>query len=395
MKLRRWGLLACAWAGIASGGGAGCAGGDDGPSIDAPGSPGDGGRDAPVVDAAIDAPPRDASLVDARLIDAPVDAQLDAAIDALDGPSDPNDPVLEVPAFGGAYGLARITTSDTSPVGMYYRGAAGETQLSTVRSSFVRYRDRVVAQSKVAAELRLFDQATATLSSPVALPSDVIGAVTVRGDFVYAGGLGRVYSYEIATGMWRSRALTGAGSCHHAAASANRLYVLCSNPVGTGAMIFVTWANRTMSDPELVGSFSPAHSAATAWITASPTSDTAYYSSMTPTTACIGRATPAGLTSCALSLSAGSYAGRSQLSEDGNYLYVKRGTAMPYNLVEIYVPTGQAVSVGAVDAFATCPDNAVVWQQFVMSKRRAGGVTTDVTLMSGAELDMACPLRRL
>lgn len=66
-------------------------------------------------------------------------------------------------------------------------------------------------------------------------------------------------------------------------------------------------------------------------------------------------------------------------------------------LYEILPATKAIKRLRSIDsnAFAVCPDHAVVYQDFTISERYAGGVTTAVRLGAGGENDMGCPLKPL
>src|SRR5262249_24286158 len=123
------------------------------------------------------------------------------------------------------------------------------------------------------------------------------------------------------------------------------------------------------------------------------------FGSETPDRGCVGRATWNHLEPCAFSLRA--LAGVSdaitwdaQASEDGALLYVTLITqsSAGHHLYEVALAGPTAREVQPVDAYATCPDNSVVFQNGTISQRRAGGVNTDVRLGFG-DAAMGCPLK--
>lgn len=350
----------------------------------------DGGVDAAVIDARpIDARPIDARPVDAAPVDAPIDAPTDAAI------QDPTDPVEEVPAHTGAYTFARLGTVDefTQFVGSWFTSNTMQFKVTGIRARYARHRDAMVLQDGFNPRFVIYDQATSTVGPDVPLPADAVGTATIRGGFVYVGGSGKVYSYEIATQTWRSRTLVGAGACTRVAAGRTRLFAMCVNPTQPGtAFLYSTWANRTMSDPSLIGSLAPSP---TPWITVAPDGDVAYFSSSSPDAGCVGRATPAALQSCRFSLR--TLAGQptavvrdAQVLEDGMILYVKTEIGVNARLYEVPLPMPQATDLGSVGAYATCPDNSVIFG----THRRAGGLTTDIPASIGTAA-VGCPLRKL
>jgi hypothetical protein len=318
---------------------------------------------------------------------------------------DPADPVEDVPAYAGAYSFGKLTTDDlttSASSGTWFNDDVTQHKVTDTRVHYARYRDGVVLQSKIAAQILIYDQATTTVGAPITLPSDAVGRATIRGGLVYIGGLGKVYSYEVATQMWRTRDLPGAGTCHHVAAGRTRLFVVCANPTQANTdELYSTWANTTMSDVVPAGSVSPGEGADSSWITAAPGGDVAYFASRTPDQGCVGKVTVSALEPCAFSLrallSTTVYVNGAQASEDGATLYVTAyGSTGPDNhLYEVTLATPQARSIRTIDSFATCPDNSVVFQDGTLSQRRAGGVTTDVRLGFGGQADMGCPLKKL
>lgn len=334
----------------------------------------------------------------------------DAALDDSGGGGadgrmqDPSDPVEVVPAHTGAYTFGKLTTDDfaSAASGTWFNDDVTEHKVTATRVRYARYRDAMVLQSKIAAQILIYDQATTTVSAPITLPSDAVGRATIRGGLVYIGGLGKLYSYEIATQMWRSQPLPGAGTCHHVAAGNTRLFTVCAHPTQANTdMVFSTWANKTMSDVLPLGSVMPGEGVDMSWITAAPGGDVAYFASNKPDQGCVGKATLAGIDSCVFSLrtllSATVYVNRAEASEDGATLWVSAyGASGPDNhLYEVTLATMMARSIRTVDSYATCPDNSVVFQDGTLSQRRAGGVTTDVRLGFGTGPDIGCPLKKL
>jgi hypothetical protein len=320
-------------------------------------------------------------------------------------PPDPNDPVQDVPAHQGAYGFGKLTVQDKTQFadfGTWFTNTTTEHRVTTVRAHITRYRDQLLFQDKNAAQVFLYDQTATTIGAAIALPSDAVGRATIRGGLVYIGGLGKVYSYELATQMWRSQPLAGAGTCHHVVAGKTRLFVMCADPSSSQKQqLFSTWANKTMSDALPLGTVSLASFESLQWITAAPGEDVAYFPSNIPSD-CIGRATTTTLTPCALALNTlGTFmtarVADGRASEDGKSLFaaIYSGTSSDNDLFEIKLSSLQVQHIYAVDSFATCPDNSVVYQKFTASGRYAGGVTTAVRLGTGGEQDMGCPLAPL
>lgn len=329
------------------------------------------------------------------------DVVLDANANALDAHAqDPDDPVEEVPAHSGIYTFGKLTTDDFlgASSGTYFTNDKQSVRISTTRVTYARHRDAMVLKSKIAEDFFIYDGATQTLGDAHDLPSDAIGEPVIRGGVIYVGGNAKLYSYEIATDTWRSRTLAGTGACHHVVASATRLFALCSNlATPDDDDVFSTWANLSMSDVTTIGTVAPGQGAMYGWIAAAPGTDVAYFGSRASDPGCVARATWNAVEPCAFSLrtitpddTAFTFGG--QASEDGALLYVESYDDDGRLLYEVALAAGTATSLGHIDSYATCPDNSVVWQDFVTSKRRAGGVTTDVQLGSGGENDMGCPL---
>lgn len=313
---------------------------------------------------------------------------------------DPSDPVEEVLAHIGGYTFGKLTTEDYTAGnsgGTWFNDNATEHRVTTTRVHYARYRDNMLLQSKTDSAILIYDQATTTVGDPITLPSDAVGRATIRGGLVYIGGLAKLYSYEIATEMWRSQDLEGAGTCHHVAAGKTRLFAVCTSPTESKVdMVFSTWANKTMSDVVPSGIVSPGRGAETSWIAIAPNEDVAYFGSITPDLGCVGSATIASIDSCATSVSENFSTTSAQVSEDGATLYVTTGTSDPEDyLREVTLTTKQVQGIRRVNSYATCPDNSVVFQDGVISQRRAGGVTTDVRLGFGGEADIGCPLKLL
>lgn len=313
---------------------------------------------------------------------------------------DPSDPVEEVLAHIGGYTFGKLTTEDYTAGnsgGTWFNDNATEHRVTTTRVHYARYRDNMLLQSKTDSAILIYDQATTTVGDPITLPSDAVGRATIRGGLVYIGGLAKLYSYEIATEMWRSQDLEGAGTCHHVAAGKTRLFAVCTSPTESKVdMVFSTWANKTMSDVVPSGIVSPGRGAETSWIAIAPNEDVAYFGSITPDLGCVGSATIASIDSCAFSVSENFSTTSAQVSEDGATLYVTTGTSDPEDyLREVTLTTKQVQGIRRVNSYATCPDNSVVFQDGVISQRRAGGVTTDVRLGFGGEADIGCPLKPL
>ncbi|NVB84025.1 MAG: hypothetical protein HOV81_36960 [Kofleriaceae bacterium] len=318
---------------------------------------------------------------------------------------DPADPVEDVPAFTGIYTFGKLTTDESlnASAGTWFTESTTEHKVSNIRTTYARYRDGMVLQSKLGAEMFIYDQATTTISAAIALPSDAVGHATIRGGLVYIGGSGKLYSYEIATGMWRSRTLPNAGACHHVVAGATRLFAICKNPTTTtNDDVFSTWANRTMSDVATVGTLSPGEGAEFSWITAAPGDDVAYLGSESPDRGCVARATWNTLEPCVFSLRtlttiSDAILWDGQASEDGSLLYVtfhsQANAGKHLYEVSLAQPMARYIR-SSIESYATCPDNSVVFQDGTISQRRSGGVTTDVRLGSGGELDMGCPLKK-
>jgi hypothetical protein len=317
-------------------------------------------------------------------------------------PPDPNDPVADVPAHQGAYTFGKLTVQDKTQFadyGTWFTNDTTEHRVTTVRAHITRYRDQLLLQDKNAAQVFVYDQATTTLGPAIALPSDAVGAATIRGGLVYIGGLSKVYSDEIAAQMWRERPLPGAGTCHHVVAGKTRLFVMCADPSATDTQrMYSTWANKTMSDVVPLGAV-PQARLSSMWITAAPGGDVAYFPSGIPSE-CIGTATTTTLDACKIPINTVGTLTTARLSdaragEDGAALFVKlysAETTDEYDLFEIKLPSLQLTHIHSVEAFATCPDNSVVYQDFVASGRYAGGVKTAVRLGAGGEYDMGCPL---
>jgi len=151
-----------------------------------------------------------------------------------------------------------------------------------------------------------------------------------------------------------------------------------------------------------LGAVSPAEGTEFSWLTAAPGQDVAYFPSRSPDVACIGTLSTTKLDACTIPVrSLGTlqtaYLVEGQASEDGASLYVTlfTQTSSDHSLYEIKLPSQQLHSIRTVDSFATCPDNSVVFQDFTLSQRYAGGVTTDVRLGTGGDYDMGCPLKPL
>lgn len=330
------------------------------------------------------------------------------SVDAMseERPPDPADPVEDVPPFQGAYSFGKLTTQDNiqfGDSGTWFTDSTSEHRVTTTRVRYARYRDGVVLQDKDAGRVFVYDQATTMVGPEITLPADAVGFATIRGGLIYIGGLGKVYSYEIATQMWRMRELPGAGTCVRAAAGTSRLFVLCASASAANTdVLYSTWANKTMSDVVPLGSVSPGVGAEFAWLTTAPGQDVAYFESRSPGEGCIGKATTTTLEPCAIpvrTLGSGlamAYLKRGELSEDGRTLYVTMffdSSESP--LYAIQVATMQYKYIRPVESFATCPDNSVVYQDGTISERYAGGVTSEVRLGAGGEYDMGCPLRPL
>jgi hypothetical protein len=330
--------------------------------------------------------------------DAPV-ANVDAHV------QDPDDPVADVPAYTGIYTFAKLTTDEslTASAGTWFTDSTTEHKVSDIGTTYARYRDGTVLQSKLAAQLFVYDQTASTIGAAIALPSDAVGRATIRGGMLYVGGTAKLYSYEIATGTWRMRALPNAGACHHVAAGATRLFAVCTN-ASTPANddVFSTWANKTMSDVVPIGTLVPGGGEEFAWVTAAPGGDVAYLGARSPDLGCVARATWNALEPCALSIRsattiADAVVWDGQASEDGALLYVTfhSQTNAGKHLYEVSLASSAATDIrSSIDSYATCPDNSVVFQDGTISQRRAGGVTTDVRLGSGGQTDMGCPLRK-
>jgi hypothetical protein len=65
------------------------------------------------------------------------------------------------------------------------------------------------------------------------------------------------------------------------------------------------------------------------------------------------------------------------------------------SLFEVKLPSKELNHLRSIDSYATCPDNSVIYQDFTISERYAGGVTTPVRLGYGGEYEMGCPLKKL
>lgn len=327
-----------------------------------------------------------------------------AGSNAADAPAqDPNDPVEDVPAFTGVYSFAKLTTDEslTASAGTWFTDSTTEHKVSDIETTYARYRDAMVLQSTFAAKIYIYDQATGTVGAAIDLPSDAVGTAIIRGGLVYIGGAGKLYSYELATRMWRTRTVPGAGACHHLAAGATRLFAVCTDATTIhNAYIVSTWANKTMSDVTPVGTFAPGPGADFSWITAAPGGDTAYLASNMP--GCVARATWNALDPCVFSMrtlttDTDAAVVDAAATEDGSLLDVSFVTQTDpgKHLYEVTL-TAQpmARSIRPVEAYATCPDGSVVFQDGVGSWRRAGGVDTDVRLGAGGARYMGCPLKK-
>jgi hypothetical protein len=336
----------------------------------------------------------------------------DTTADAADiRPMDPTDPVEEVPAFTGVYSFGKLTTEDNSSLGgtgTWFTEATTEHRVFTTRVHYARYRDDMLLQDKNGgSQVWVYDQATTTVGAPIALPSDAVGRATIRGGMIYVGGLAKVYSYEIATGTWRMRALTGTGTCQRVAAGKTRLWALCTKPSDSNTHeLFSMWANKSLSDVVPLGSSSPVPTEPFTWITAAPDEDVAYFGSKNPAAGCIGKATATALEPCAIAMQTLSnftstvYVKRGEITDNGANLYVSvflSSNTSETELYEINMSTKHLEHLRSIDdnAFAVCPDHSVVYQDFTISERYAGGVATDVRLGAGGDYDMGCPLKPL
>jgi hypothetical protein len=333
--------------------------------------------------------------------DAPTDA---ATVGADAHVQDPADPVEDVPAYTGIYTFAKLTTDENldASAGMWFTDSVTEHKVSDIEMTYARYRDGMVLHSMFGAQMFIYDQAATTISAPIDLPSDAIGHPIIRGGLVFIGAAGKLYSYEIATKMWRMRTLPNAGGCHHLAAGATRLFAVCKNPSSTNDDdVFTTWANKSMSDVVKAGTLSPGKGADSAWITVAPVDDVAYFGAgYTPDPGCIARATWNTMEPCAFSLrtlttSTTASNRDGQMNEDGTLLYATAFSGSDKQFYEIDVEQKVARYIpSSVESYATCPDNSVTWQAGVSAKRRAGGVTTDVRLGSGGGRFLGCPLKK-
>lgn len=334
--------------------------------------------------------------------DAPADDAPSA--DASDQrPMDPADPVEVVPAHGGIYKIGMLSSDEDINFGQYGTWFTNPTSEHEVLGAnivrYSRYRDRIVMQDLSAPRIWIYDTTTTMPSAPIDLPSDAAGVATIRGGFVYVGGLARVYSYEIATSQWRMRPLSGTGTCHHVAAGATRLFVMCSGPtVPNDRQVFSTWANKTMSDVVPLGSISRSQPDLS-WISASPAADVAYFESSDPSEGCIGTMTATTLEPCSIPLRNLPQLGdvfvvEARPSEDGGVLFVSLLHAMgtrQVHAIDLATKTARYVT-SDVRAFATCPDGAA----FIMRsgpERYAGGVTTDLRLANGGQRYIECALQ--
>ncbi len=317
---------------------------------------------------------------------------------------DPNDPVEDVPAYTGVYTFAKLTTDEslTMSAGLWFTDSVTEHKVSDIEMTYARYRDGMVLHSMFGAQMFIYDQATTTISTAIDLPSDAIGHPIIRGGLVFIGAAGKLYSYEIATKMWRMQTLPNAGGCHHLAAGATRLFALCKNPNTTNDDdVFTTWANKSMSDVVKVGTLAPGKGPDLAWITVAPGDDVAYFGAgYMPDPGCIARATWNAMEPCAFSLRTLTTSSQAinrdgLMNEDGTLLYATAVSGSDRSFYEIDVVQKVARSIPSnVESYATCPDNSVTWQSGVSSKKRAGGVTTDVRLGSGGKRFMGCPLKK-
>lgn len=346
-------------------------------------------------------------------VDAGMGSQ-DGDIDAMMGrPMDPNDPVVDVPAFTGAYAFGKLTTEDNfmfGDSGTHFTEATTEHKVFDTRVHYARYRNNMLLQDKNGlSQVWIYDQATTQVGNAIALPSDAVGRAIQRGGMIYVGGLAKVYSYEVATGMWRMQPLTGTGTCTRVAAGKTRLWALCSNPNDSNTHeLFSMWANKAMSDVVPLGASSPASTIFT-WMTAAPDEDIVYYGSKAPEEACIGRATATELDTCAIPVRqignaqntlTGAFVKRAEVTDNGASLFVSMffsGNTGETVLFEITPSTKTVKRIRTIDtnAFAVCPDHSVTFQAGTFSQRYAGGVTTDVRLGAGGDNDMGCPLQPL
>jgi hypothetical protein len=316
-------------------------------------------------------------------------------------PTDPADPVASVASHAGPYGFAKLTTDRSNGLrssGIWFTSDRDDRRLSEeYEPSYSRYRDDVLMQSDSDARVWLYDQRNEKISAEINLPTDAVGRAAIRGGFIYAGGLSKVYSYEIATKIWRTRDLPTEGTCHHASAGQNRLFVMCQSPTG-GSRFFSMFANKTMSDVVDVGAVDTEGQADSNWLTASPANDVAYFRSTKPTRDCIGRMTSTSIEECFIAGGTSIPVNDASVSDDGMHLYVKLYTSdreEPDMLSEVRLSDKNVKQLTNVESYATCPDNSVIMQSFITSKRYAGGVFSDVRPGSGGQRDMACPLKPL
>src|SRR6185369_631350 len=103
-------------------------------------------------------------------------------------PPDPNDPVVDVPPYQGAYSFAKLTTQDNTQFadsGTWFTNDTTEHRVTTVRAHVARYRDQVLLQDKNAAQVFVYDQVATTIGAAIALPSDAVGRATIRGGLIY------------------------------------------------------------------------------------------------------------------------------------------------------------------------------------------------------------------
>jgi hypothetical protein len=324
--------------------------------------------------------------------------------DANDHVQDPNDPVEDVPPYAGAYAFAKLTTDDVLQFsGTFFTDDSSDHEVTATRVCYARYRDGMVLHSKLAAEVYVYDQASTTIGTPIALPSDAIGQAVIRGGMLYIGGSAKLYSYELATQMWRSQPIPSTGACHHVAVGTTRLFAICANATDPhDDDLFSTWANKAMSDVVSIGTVAPGQGAEFGWLAVAPGSDTAYFNSEVPDRSCVGRMTLDAHEPCAFSLATlttltNPLPNSGQVSEDGATLYVTlfAQDADGKRLYEVDLATPSARLIRKVESYATCPDNGVIFQDGTISQRRLGGVTTDVRLGAGGQADMGCPLQKL